>query len=182
MTPDTTHHDAEDEYVTVTFQPQQWIKSHGDQYAENTDESWHFAVPITDVTDDTGSLITETSYAMDALQNHKNAPPTVQQWGEPFEITYDTFHEHPPEHIYPYCELVTVIFQPQIPVNGYLRIPDDVWSYNIPRIDAELPSGELPGDDTHESDQLRHHPFAPEIVQRWTELTDWCFKITIRMQ
>lgn len=73
----------------------------------------------------------------------------------------------------------TVTFHPEIPINGRLVVPDDTWTFTVPINAVTDDDGFLLEDDTAASDTLANHENAPEIARRWSELTDWCYRITI---
>jgi hypothetical protein len=139
-----------------------------------------FVVPIQDVVGADGTLIEDETPALNELRTHDNAPEAVTDWDGPYTIIYDELFaapnaDEPPQGL----THAVVTFHPQIPVDRRLVIPDDTWSYTVPIQDVLDENGALLEDDTAESDQLARHENAPEIVRRWGELTDWCFRITI---
>lgn len=168
-------------HVTLKFQPQRW-ETHGfDDYAIPTDETYTFTVPIEAITDDNGNRYDEPSYDLDGLRTHPNAPRKVKTWDGPFSLRYHAFHHETDltgdqviEHA-----TATVTFYPEIPINGGLSVPDDTWTYTVPARDVFDDNGTLLPDGSEQSDRLAHSEHAPEIVQRWSELTDWCFRMDI---
>lgn len=164
-------------HISLQFHPQEWETHYREEYAVTA----RFVIPIEDAQRDDGSLIAEESQEMDTLKDHESAPDMVRDWSGPFEIRYDEFLDNPtlPDRSGIEDVTATVTFRPQIPLNGSLIIPDDTWSYTVPAADVLTDDGEILKDDTAASDRLAHHDEAPEIVDRWTVLTDWYFRITI---
>jgi hypothetical protein len=72
-----------------------------------------------------------------------------------------------------------VTFHPQVPTADQLVEPDDTWTYNVPIGVATDEDGAVYPDDSSASDSLARHENAPEIAQRWTELTGWYFRVTV---
>lgn len=168
-------------HAVLRFKPQQWETRAGDKYAVQAGEQIEYVVPVEDVLDDDGNLITERTYEMDRLKGHENAPSAVKGWSGPFEIYYNGFYSVSdlPDDVPMETVAAVVTFYPEIPVDGELVVPDDTWTFEVPAEMAITDDGTVVEDDTDASDRLARYEHAPEIVRRWTEFTDWCFKITI---
>lgn len=168
-------------HVELTFHPQCWETHYGEDKAVRAGESISFIIPVEDVLDDQGELIPERTREMDTLKDHENAPSGVKCWSGPFEIYYGDFYSQPKdsESVVRDTALAVVAFHPQVPVNGDLVEVDDTWTFTVPAEMALAEDGSVIGDDTDASDHLATYEHAPEIVRRWTKLTDWYYRITI---
>ena len=69
--------------AVVTFHPQIWH----DNRALTSDETETYTVPIEDVLDDNGELLTDDAGKSDALADHETAPERVQNGDGPFYVT-----------------------------------------------------------------------------------------------
>lgn len=171
--------------VTLKFHPETWETHYGEQYAVPTGDPITFTVPVTAVTHN-GDFIPEATREMDSLKHHPNAPESVQNWEGPFEITYHELDSNEPGSVNTE-ELLSestahVTFHPQIPLgrSATLTTIEDTWTFTVPAVDALTDSNTSVRErDTEASDHLAHHDNAPEIVQRWCELTDWYFYISV---
>ena len=72
---DEARYDAET--AVVTFHPQIPVN----RCLVVPDDTWTFTVPVKDVLDADGDVVSDDTEASDRLARHTNAPPIAQQWG-----------------------------------------------------------------------------------------------------
>lgn len=81
--PNEPLNDIEGPAACVTFHPQ----VNEQERIRTLPETWSYRVPLEDATDSAGFLLPDDSAESDALRDHENAPPVVQDYDGPFYIT-----------------------------------------------------------------------------------------------
>lgn len=86
--PNEPLNDIDGPAARVTFHPQ--VEEQG--CIRTLAETWSYRVPLEDAMDKTGTIVPDDTPESDALRDHENAPPVVQDHDGPF---YITVHEDP---------------------------------------------------------------------------------------